>query len=108
MLRNKLGVNNWALAYSIVGCTNDSNALLWKPNTYLTFSHGTRCAGEVSSQADNGICGVGVAYDAQVAGIRMLDQPYMTDIIEAKSISHKPDMIDIYRYFYIIMRLVIG
>ena len=42
-------------------------------------SHGTRCAGEVSGARDNGVCGSGVAYDSMVAGIRMLDQPYMTD-----------------------------
>ena len=30
------------------------------------------------------------------AGIRMLDQPFMTDIIEASSISHMPQLIDIY------------
>lgn len=59
-------------------------------------SHGTRCAGEVASKRDNGICGVGIAYDSRVAGIRMLDQPYMTDIIEANSMSHKPNLIDIY------------
>ncbi|XP_033102702.1 neuroendocrine convertase 2-like [Anneissia japonica] len=59
-------------------------------------SHGTRCAGEVSAVADNGICGVGVAYKSKVAGIRMLDQPYMTDLIEASSMSFKPQMIDIY------------
>lgn len=59
-------------------------------------SHGTRCAGEVASKRDNGICGVGIAYDSKVAGIRMLDQPYMTDIIEANSMSHEPNMIDIY------------
>ena len=29
-------------------------------------------------------------------GIRMLDQPFMTDIIEASSISHMPQLIDIY------------
>ena len=29
-------------------------------------------------------------------GIRMLDQPYMTDLIEANSMGHKPDLIDIY------------
>ncbi|VDN08394.1 unnamed protein product [Thelazia callipaeda] len=45
-------------------------------------SHGTRCAGEIAAARDNGICGVGVAYDSKVAGIRMLDQPYMTDLIE--------------------------
>nr|CAB3264713.1 CiPC2 Neuroendocrine convertase 2-like [Phallusia mammillata] len=59
-------------------------------------SHGTRCAGEVSSIADNGICGVGVAYNSKIAGIRMLDQPYMTDVIEAASMSYKPNLIDIY------------
>ena len=59
-------------------------------------SHGTRCAGEVASKRDNGICGVGIAYDSKVAGIRMLDQPYMTDIIEANSMSHEPNLIDIY------------
>ncbi|OXA60857.1 neuroendocrine convertase 2 [Folsomia candida] len=59
-------------------------------------SHGTRCAGEVSAARDNGICGVGVAYDSKVAGIRMLDQPYMTDLIEANSMGHEPNLIDIY------------
>ncbi|KAJ8794432.1 hypothetical protein J1605_003199 [Eschrichtius robustus] len=59
-------------------------------------SHGTRCAGEVSAVANNNICGVGVAFGSKVAGIRMLDQPFMTDIIEASSISHMPQLIDIY------------
>lgn len=59
-------------------------------------SHGTRCAGEISAKRDNGVCGVGVAYDSLVAGIRMLDQPYMTDLIEANSMGHEPDLIDIY------------
>jgi len=59
-------------------------------------SHGTRCAGEVSASRDNNVCGVGVAYDSMVAGIRMLDQPYMTDLIEANSMGHEPDLIDIY------------
>lgn len=59
-------------------------------------SHGTRCAGEVASKRDNGVCGVGIAYGSMVAGIRMLDQPYMTDIIEANSMSHEPNLIDIY------------
>ncbi|CAN7995454.1 unnamed protein product, partial [Ixodes hexagonus] len=59
-------------------------------------SHGTRCAGEVSAKRDNGVCGVGVAYDSKVAGIRMLDQPYMTDLIEANSMGHEPNLIDIY------------
>ncbi|CAL4059646.1 unnamed protein product, partial [Meganyctiphanes norvegica] len=59
-------------------------------------SHGTRCAGEVSAGKDNGVCGVGVAFDSVVAGIRMLDQPYMTDLIEANSMGHEPHLIHIY------------
>jgi len=59
-------------------------------------SHGTRCAGEVAGARDNGVCGTGVAYDSMVAGIRMLDQPYMTDLIEANSMGHEPNLIDIY------------
>ena len=50
----------------------------------------------MAAKRDNGICGVGVAYDSKVAGIRMLDQPYMTDLIEANSMGHEPDLIDIY------------
>ena len=30
--------------------------------------HGTRCAGEVAAQANNGICSAGVAYDAGIGG----------------------------------------
>jgi len=59
-------------------------------------SHGTRCAGEIAAARDNGVCGVGVAYDSQIAGIRMLDQPYMTDLIEANSMGFEPQLIDIY------------
>jgi proprotein convertase subtilisin/kexin type 2 len=59
-------------------------------------SHGTRCAGEISAKRDNKVCGLGVAYDSKVAGLRMLDQPYMTDLIEANSMGHKPDLIHIY------------
>ncbi|KAK0098162.1 hypothetical protein PV326_010739 [Microctonus aethiopoides] len=59
-------------------------------------SHGTRCAGEVAAARDNDVCGVGVAYNSKIAGIRMLDQPYMTDLIEANSMGHEPDLIDIY------------
>lgn len=70
--------------------------MLVRELTALLTSHGTRCAGEVAAKRDNGICGVGVAYDSKVAGIRMLDQPYMTDLIEANSMGHEPDLIDIY------------
>ncbi|KAK7170849.1 hypothetical protein R3I94_000913 [Phoxinus phoxinus] len=57
--------------------------------------HGTRCAGEVAAVANNGICGVGVAYNAKIGGVRMLDGE-VTDVVEAQSLSLNPHHIDIY------------
>jgi len=57
--------------------------------------HGTRCAGEVAAAADNNICSVGVAYNAKIGGVRMLDGD-VTDAVEAQSLSHNPQHIDIY------------
>lgn len=41
---------------------------LISPSPFFSCSHGTRCAGEVAAARDNGICGVGVAYDSKIAG----------------------------------------
>ncbi|XP_017259657.1 furin (paired basic amino acid cleaving enzyme) a [Kryptolebias marmoratus] len=57
--------------------------------------HGTRCAGEVAAVANNGICGVGVAYNAKIGGVRMLDGE-VTDMVEAQSLSLNPQHIDVY------------
>ncbi|XP_029937935.1 proprotein convertase subtilisin/kexin type 6 [Myripristis murdjan] len=57
--------------------------------------HGTRCAGEVAAVANNSHCIVGIAYNAHIGGIRMLDGD-VTDIVEAKSLGIRPDYIDIY------------
>lgn len=57
--------------------------------------HGTRCAGEVAAQANNSVCGVGVAYNARIGGVRMLDGR-VTDRVEAESLSLNPQYIDIY------------
>ncbi|XP_053308751.1 proprotein convertase subtilisin/kexin type 4-like [Spea bombifrons] len=57
--------------------------------------HGTRCAGVVAAVANNDICGAGVAYNARIGGVRMLDG-ITTDIIEAQSLSLNPQHIDIY------------
>ncbi|KAK2797773.1 hypothetical protein FQN51_008226 [Onygenales sp. PD_10] len=37
-------------------------------------SHGTKCAGEISA-SKNSVCGVGMAYDGKIAGIRLLSGP---------------------------------
>ncbi|XP_062845264.1 proprotein convertase subtilisin/kexin type 5 [Trichomycterus rosablanca] len=57
--------------------------------------HGTRCAGVVASAANNSLCTVGIAYNARIGGIRMLDGD-MTDVVEAKSLSLRQHYIDIY------------
>ncbi|XP_016421724.1 furin-1-like isoform X3 [Sinocyclocheilus rhinocerous] len=57
--------------------------------------HGTRCAGEVAAAANNGVCGVGVAYNAKIGGVRMLDGE-VTDVVEAQSLSLNSQHIHIY------------
>ncbi|KAI8626738.1 peptidase S8/S53 domain-containing protein [Xylariaceae sp. FL1651] len=48
--------------------------------------HGTRCAGEVSA-AKNDVCGVGVAYDSKIAGIRILSKQ-ISDADEAAAMNY--------------------
>ncbi|KAH8197096.1 hypothetical protein TruAng_008735 [Truncatella angustata] len=48
--------------------------------------HGTRCAGEVSA-AKNDVCGVGVAYDSKIAGIRILSK-LISDADEAIAMNY--------------------
>ena len=48
--------------------------------------HGTRCAGEVAA-VKNDMCGVGIAWDAKVAGIRILSAP-ITDADEAVAMNY--------------------
>lgn len=60
-----------------------------------TNKHGTRCAGEVSMMANNKKCGVGVAYDSKIGGIRLLDG-VVTDALEALSVGHNCSHVSIY------------
>ncbi|XP_019896932.2 neuroendocrine convertase 1 isoform X2 [Esox lucius] len=58
-------------------------------------SHGTKCAGEVAMEANNSYCGVGIAFNARVGGIRLLDGK-VTDSMEATSLTFNNDFIDVY------------
>ena len=58
-------------------------------------AHGTKCAGTVAAVANNSICGVGIAFNAKIGAIRMLDGK-ATDLIEADALSFHRDHIDIY------------
>jgi len=62
---------------------------------FNTNKHGTRCAGQVAAQANNSFCSVGIAYNAGIGGVRMLDGT-ITDAVEARSLSLNPQAIDIY------------
>ncbi|KAM4528249.1 proprotein convertase subtilisin/kexin type 5 [Odontesthes bonariensis] len=57
--------------------------------------HGTQCAGMVAATANNSLCTVGVSFHARIGGIRMLGGD-VTDIVEAQSLSFRPQYIDIY------------
>ncbi|KAI0390290.1 peptidase S8/S53 domain-containing protein [Xylariaceae sp. FL0594] len=55
--------------------------------TLSNDQHGTRCAGEVAA-AKNDVCGMGVAYESKIAGIRILSGP-ISDIHEAEAMNYK-------------------
>ncbi|CAD6981515.1 unnamed protein product [Tilletia controversa] len=48
--------------------------------------HGTRCAGEIAA-IKNDVCGVGVAYEAHVSGLRILSGP-ISDVDEAAALNY--------------------
>lgn len=48
--------------------------------------HGTRCAGQIAA-VKNGVCGVGIAYDSKVAGVRILSGP-ISDVDEAAALNY--------------------
>ncbi|KAF2001287.1 KEX1 protease precursor [Amniculicola lignicola CBS 123094] len=56
--------------------------------------HGTRCAGEVSAGRNNA-CGVGIAYDSRISGVRILSGD-ITDMDEALAINYELGKNDIY------------
>lgn len=56
--------------------------------------HGTRCAGEIAA-VRNGVCGVGVAYNAKIGGLRILSK-VITDEDEAVAMNYKYQQNQIY------------
>lgn len=57
--------------------------------------HGTRCAGLVGAAGQNSVCTIGIAHNARIGGIRMLDGE-ITDATEAASLTHAEGYVDIY------------
>lgn len=71
----------------------NDNSPLPKPRLNDDY-HGTRCAGEISA-VKNEYCGIGVAYNAKVSGIRILSGE-ITSEDEAASLIYSLDVNDIY------------
>lgn len=106
------GITGHGVATAVVddGLDMDSNDL--KPNYFAEGSydfnehspaprpllfddkHGTRCCGEIAA-AKNDVCGVGVAYDSKISGIRILSKP-IDDHDEAEAINYEYQKNDIY------------
>ena len=70
----------------------DLRALPFRP---VANGHGTRCAGEIAMEADNQKCGVGVAFEARIGGVKMLDG-IVNDRVEAEALGYRIDLVDIY------------
>lgn len=69
------------------------------PDPMGNFSgHGNRCAGVIAASANNTECGVGVAFNARLGGIRIFgeEDDDSTDSMEALAFEYKRDYIDIY------------
>ena len=76
-------------------CSHDFNSNKDDPTpTTTTDQHGTRASGVVAAR-DNNVCGVGVAYRATLAGIRLIAD-YTTDALEAEGLSFMSQKNDIY------------
>ncbi|XP_013391412.1 uncharacterized protein LOC106159636 [Lingula anatina] len=58
-------------------------------------SHGTSAAGIIGAEA-NDFCGVGIAFDANVAGIRIFGNKRITDALEARALTYNMETVDVY------------
>ncbi|CAK1542022.1 unnamed protein product [Leptosia nina] len=76
-------------------CNDQDSDPYPRPDEQNRNSHGTRCAGEIAMKANNGKCGVGVAWQAKIGGVRMLDGR-ITDRVEGEAIGYAWDKVDIY------------
>jgi kexin len=66
--------------------SHDFNDHVPEPKPRLSDDHhGTRCAGEIAA-VRNDVCGVGVAYDSKVAGVRILSGA-LTELDEALALN---------------------
>lgn len=85
-----------SISYSLVrdGQPEDDPSPRLDPPVFSN-SHGTYCAGVAAAVANNGVCGVGVAYKARVGGVRIVDGT-VTDVQEATALSRHVDKVAVF------------
>ncbi|KAK4883552.1 hypothetical protein RN001_006871 [Aquatica leii] len=76
-------------------CNEDDDDPFPRYDSTHQNSHGTRCAGEVAMIANNGKCGVGIAFNAKVGGVKLLDG-LVNDRIEGTALGFAHNLVDIY------------
>jgi len=76
---------NAALSYDFIGNDGDPNG----------GGHGTAVAGMMAGANDGNQCGVGVAYHANIAGLKILGN-IISDAIEADALGHQTNAIHVY------------
>ena len=67
--------------------TQDARLNFFRYDLIDSNRHGTRCAGEVAAAANNSECAVGIAFNAGIGGVRMLDGD-VTDAVEARYVQN--------------------
>ncbi|XP_022786312.1 proprotein convertase subtilisin/kexin type 6-like [Stylophora pistillata] len=81
---------NWTLSYDYVA------------NKHMEYGtevsgHGNKCAGVIAGTRNNDLCGTGLAYEANIAGVRLFDNHiWSNDASESKALVHKLQSVDIY------------
>ncbi|XP_068699747.1 neuroendocrine convertase 2-like isoform X1 [Montipora foliosa] len=68
----------------------------WSKDKHSFSGHGTKCAGVIAAEAGNKICGIGLAYNASIGGIRLYTTKMATDDKEAEALKFNRNYIDIY------------
>ncbi|KAL9655307.1 hypothetical protein ABK040_009080 [Willaertia magna] len=83
---------------SVDYCSGSTPSIFGSP-VLSDDNHGTSCAGVCCARSNNAQCGVGVAFEANIASIRVLGNEY-SDSVVALGISHLNNKIDIYSNSY--------
>lgn len=82
--------NNYLASASFDFIANDFN-----PTPGFGESHGTSVAGIIGAVEGNGIGVVGSAFNAQLAGLRVVTAG-LTDALAAQAVTYQPNVIDVY------------